>query len=121
MCSVPGTLHIVEARVFQRTLAYLRGFLRGGFVDTFFEQDLPKIELTEDAIYHALYRDAPNMDDEISRPLTKAALEAFTSLDGRLAHWSNVAQALAFDLESGEGAIMAALAQQINALSNPPA
>ncbi|HET6611275.1 MAG TPA: dynamin family protein, partial [Kofleriaceae bacterium] len=44
----------VLAEAIGRATAFVRGYLRGGYVDDFFESALPKIELSEDAIYRAL-------------------------------------------------------------------
>ena len=42
------------SRVFDRTRAYVRGYIEGGHVDAFFRNDVPRLELAEDAVYHAL-------------------------------------------------------------------
>ena len=92
---------LVLARVFDRARAYLRGYLEGGYVDSFFRNDVPRLELSEDAIYHALYRSAPDLDHEIAEPLEKAAVEALHAISGRLDHWSAVASVQAYDLDVG--------------------
>jgi GTPase Era involved in 16S rRNA processing len=92
---------LVLARVFDRARAYLRGYLEGGYVDSFFRNDVPRLELAEDAIYHALYRSAPDLDHEIGEPLEKAAVEALHAIAARLDHWSAVASVQAYDLDVG--------------------
>jgi tetratricopeptide (TPR) repeat protein/GTP-binding protein EngB required for normal cell division len=92
---------LVLARVFDRARAYLRGYLEGGYVDSFFRNDVPRLELSEDAIYHALYRSAPDLDHEIGEPLEKAAVEALRAIAARLDHWSAVASVQAYDLDVG--------------------
>jgi tetratricopeptide (TPR) repeat protein/GTPase SAR1 family protein len=92
---------LAMARVFDRARAYLRGYLEGGYIDAFFKNDVPRLELAEDAIYHALYRSAPDLDHEIGEPLERAAVEALTALAGRLDHWCAVAGVQALDLEVG--------------------
>ena len=92
---------LVLARVFDRARAYLRGYLEGGYVDSFFRNDVPRLELSEDAIYHALYRSAPDLDHEIAEPLEKAAVDALHAISSRLDHWSAVASVQAYDLDVG--------------------
>jgi len=91
------------SRVFDRARAYLRGFLEGGYVEAFFRNDVPRLELAEDAVYHALVRGAPDLDREIAEPLERAALDALTAVADRLAHWGAVIDVHAFDLEVGVG------------------
>ncbi|HEY4238477.1 MAG TPA: dynamin family protein [Kofleriaceae bacterium] len=91
------------AQIFDRARAYLRGFLEGGYVEAFFRNDVPRLELAEDAVYHALVRGAPDLDREIGEPLTRAATDALAALVDRLAHWAAVADARAFDLDVGVG------------------
>ena len=92
---------LAMSRVFDRARAYLRGYLAGGYVDAFFKNDVPRLELAEDSIYHALYRSAPDLDHEIGEPLEKAAVEALSAIAARLDHWSSVADVRALDLEVG--------------------
>jgi tetratricopeptide (TPR) repeat protein len=94
-------LRLLDAQVFASARAYLVGYLRGGFVDRFFRSELPKIDLTEDAVYHALYRDSPDLDTRIGAPLARAGRAAIESLAARLEHWSGVAEVQAFDVEVG--------------------
>ncbi len=92
---------LAMSRVFDRARAYLRGYLEGGYVDAFFKNDVPRLELAEDSIYHALYRSAPDLDHEIGEPLERAAVEALTAIAARLDHWTAVADVQALDLEVG--------------------
>ncbi len=91
------------SRVFDRARAYLRGYLEGGYVEAFFKNDVPRLELAEDAIYHALYRSAPDVDREIGEPLGRAAADALAAIAQRLDHWSAVVDVQALDLEVGVG------------------
>jgi tetratricopeptide (TPR) repeat protein/GTPase SAR1 family protein len=89
------------SRVFDRARAYLRGYLEGGYVEHFFRADVPRLELAEDAIYHALYRAAPDLDREVGNPLSHAAADALDALAQRLDHWAAVVDVQTFDLEVG--------------------
>lgn len=91
------------SRVFDRARAYLRGYLEGGYVEAFFRNDVPDLELSEDAVYHALIKGAPDLDHELGDPLTRAAADALATLARRLDHWSSVVDVLGFDLEVGIG------------------
>jgi len=91
------------SRVFDRARAFLRGFLEGGYVEGFFRNDVPRLELAEDAVYHALVRNAPDLDRELGEPLARAATDALTALANRLDHWAAVVDVQAFDLEVGVG------------------
>jgi tetratricopeptide (TPR) repeat protein len=91
------------SRVFDRARAFLRGYLEGGYVEAFFRNDVPRLELAEDAVYHALVRGAPDLDREIGEPLERAATDALTAVAGRLAHWGDVLDVQAFDLDVGIG------------------
>jgi tetratricopeptide (TPR) repeat protein/GTPase Era involved in 16S rRNA processing len=92
---------LAMSRVFDRARAYLRGYLEGGYVESFFRNDVPRLELAEDAIYHALYRSAPDLDREVGDPLAHAATDALAALARRLDHWSAVVDVRMFDLEVG--------------------
>jgi hypothetical protein len=92
---------LAMSRVFDRARAYLRGYLEGGYVESFFRNDVPRLELAEDAIYHALYRSAPDLDREVGDPLAHATTDALASLASRLDHWSAVVDVRMFDLEVG--------------------
>jgi hypothetical protein len=91
------------SRVFDRARAFLRGYLEGGYVEAFFRNDVPRLELAEDAVYHALVRGAPDLDRELGEPLERAATDALTALAGRLEHWGAVIDVHAFDIEVGAG------------------
>jgi tetratricopeptide (TPR) repeat protein len=90
-------------RVFDRSRAFLRGYLEGGYVEAFFRNDVPRLELAEDAVYHALVRGSPDLDRELGEPLARAATDALTALAHRLDHWAAVLDVHAFDLEVGVG------------------
>jgi hypothetical protein len=92
---------LAMSRVFDRARAYLRGYLEGGYVEAFFRNDVPRLELAEDAIYHALYRSAPDLDREVGHPLAQAATDALAALARRLDHWGAVVDVRMFDLEVG--------------------
>ena len=91
------------SRVFDRAGAYLRGYLEGGYVEAFFRNDVPRLELAEDAVFHALYRGAPDLDRELAAPLELAAADALAALAHRLEHWGAVVDVQAFELEVGVG------------------
>lgn len=92
---------LAMSRVFDRARAYLRGYLEGGYVEAFFRNDVPRLQLEEDAIYHALYRSAPDLDREVGDPLAQAATDALATLAKRLDHWRAVVDVRMFDLEVG--------------------
>jgi len=91
------------SRVFDRSRAYLRGFLEGGYVEAFFRHDVPTLDLSEDAVYHALIKGAPDLDHELGDPLTRAATDTLAALARRLDHWGAVVDVQGFDLEVGVG------------------
>lgn len=94
-------VRLVEAQVYERTRAFLRGYLSGGFVGNFFRHDVPKLELDEEKVYQALFRDSPDLDAEIALPLAKAGTTALQTLSRRLEHWADVADVVAYDVETG--------------------
>jgi tetratricopeptide (TPR) repeat protein len=94
-------LRLVDAEVFHSTQSFLRGYLRGGFVDHFFSSQLPSIELQEDAIYHALFRSAPEVDREFSVPLESAGGQLLGDLATRLEDLANRAEVRAFEVDAG--------------------
>jgi tetratricopeptide (TPR) repeat protein len=100
---------LVEARVFDRAFAYLRGHLRGGAIDGFFTRTLPKLELVEDNVYHALVRDAPDLEPELLAPLAVQGAAALRQLGERLDGLA--AQAAASRVEAT--ALAAALAVEL--------
>jgi len=103
------------AQVFDRARAYLRGFLEGGYVESFFRNDVPRLELAEDSVYHALVRGAPDLDREIGEPLERAATEALQVLARRLEHWGARGDVQAFDLEVGVGRALELAAVRLGA------
>jgi tetratricopeptide (TPR) repeat protein len=60
---------LLEQQVYARFGAFLRGYLRGGWVDRLFEQRLPRIELEVQAIYEALVSEPIELDAELLNPL----------------------------------------------------
>lgn len=94
--------HVASGAV-GRAKAFVRGYLRGGYVDAFFESALPKIELSEDAIYRALAPDAPDVGGELCDALGPAGSEALGQLAARLSRLAGMAATRAFDLEIGLG------------------
>jgi hypothetical protein len=92
---------IVAAEVYARARAYLRGYLEGGYVESFFKNDLPRLELAEDPTYHALVKSAPDLEREIATPLTRAGAAALEALAARLRHWAAVADVVTYDLDVG--------------------
>jgi tetratricopeptide (TPR) repeat protein/GTP-binding protein EngB required for normal cell division len=96
-------INLALSQVFNRAHAYVRGYLEGGYVEAFFRNDVPRLELSEDAVYHALVRGAPDLDHELGDPLARAATDALTSLARRVDHWGAVVDVQGFDLEVGVG------------------
>jgi hypothetical protein len=94
-------LQLVDAEVFQSCLSFLRGFMRGGFVDRFFQVDLPKLELNEDSVYHALFRASPEIDSEISVPLATSGGRLLGALARRLEGLAAASEAEAFEMDAG--------------------
>jgi tetratricopeptide (TPR) repeat protein len=90
---------LLEAEVYASAMAFLRGYLRGGNVEQFFRADLPKLDVAEDAVYHALFRDAPDVDELIARPLSAAAQRALGDLARRVESLRQALSVAAFDLE----------------------
>jgi small GTP-binding protein len=69
----------LDAAVYGRYRAFVRGYLRGGAVNTFFSRDLPRLELTEPEVRRALERAAP-LDDDIVEAELRQPLRAFADL-----------------------------------------
>ena len=101
------------SRVFDRTRAYLRGYVEGGYVEAFFRNDVPRLELAEDAVYHALVKGAPDVDRELGEALARAGADAIAALAQRVEHWGAVADVQAFDLEVGIGRALEAIAARL--------
>ena len=110
---VADRTRLVLAQVFDRARAYLRGYLVGGFVENFFRADLPRVELAEDAVFHALIRNAPDLDREIAAPLARAGADALAAIARRMDHWGGVADVLAFDLDTGLARALDAVAAHL--------
>jgi hypothetical protein len=108
----------VEAEVFARADAFVRGYLRGGVVDRFFREDLPRLDLLEDTAYHALFRDSPDLDGEIGQPLGRAVASVTAALARRLDHLASIADALAFDIDVGIARALAAVDDRRRQLSD---
>ncbi len=107
--SVSDATLLFDARVYTSALAYLRGYLRGGYVEHFFRVDLPKLDLAEDAVYHALYRDSPNVDALVGKKLAEAGGGALLTIAERLEAMSRVLSAAGADLEEGSVAALDSL------------
>jgi small GTP-binding protein len=115
--TLSDSIEILDAQVYARTLAYLRGYLEGGYVDAFFRRDLPKLDLEEDAVYHALYRDSPDLDATVAVPLAGAGSTALARVAERLEHLAELAELGAFDLEVGPTRALDGLRQRLEALT----
>lgn len=94
-------VRLLEAQVFDPARAYLRGYVRGGYVTNFFRHEVPRLELAEDAVYDVLLQGSPDLDREIAVRLATAGTAVISALAGRLSHWADVAEVLAYDLEVG--------------------
>jgi hypothetical protein len=79
----------------------VRGYLRGGGVDDFVRRVLPKLDLVEDTIYHALVRDAPDLDREVGAPMAAAGRRALLGAAELLDRAGGRLDAAIFDLEHG--------------------
>ena len=104
---------LASSQVFERTQAYLHGYFEGGSVDAFFRNDVPKLELAEDAIYHALYRSAPDLDRQVAEPLARAVREALFAIASRVAHHGAVVDTQVFDLEVGVASTLGAISTRL--------
>jgi tetratricopeptide (TPR) repeat protein/GTP-binding protein EngB required for normal cell division len=102
---VDDAVALLEARVFDRARAYMRGHLRGGRVDDFFGRILPKVELVTDNVYHALVRDAPDLDMELRAPLARQGEAALRGLAARLDALAATAAAAALEADIVAGAV----------------
>jgi hypothetical protein len=115
--ALSDSIHILDAQVYARTLAYLRGYLEGGYVDSFFRRDLPKLDLVEDAVYHALYRDSPDLDAAVAIPLAEQGCAALERAAERLRHLADWSEVRAFDLEVGHAHAIERLAARLAELA----
>jgi hypothetical protein len=89
------------AQELDRALAYLRGFLRGGFVENFFRNDLPRVDLNEDAVFHALFRSAPDTDALLGDSVRRVTLEVFQQVASRCDYWRAAADCRGLMIENG--------------------
>ena len=98
-----ASLATLDDRVFGRYRAFVRGYLRGGAVATFFSRDLPKLELTEHEVRRALDRVAPLDDDtleeELRQPLRSFCQTLFADLLTGIAQHRETVALTRFDLE----------------------
>ncbi len=111
-------LQLATANVWDRCLAFVQGYLRGGFVDHFFEIELAKIDLSEDAIYQALFLAAPELDSQISMPLARAGEQLFGTLARRLEQLSELEEVAALEMDSGLHQAVCALEEHRLVLAN---
>ncbi|HVV88356.1 MAG TPA: hypothetical protein VHE35_35180, partial [Kofleriaceae bacterium] len=81
--------------------AYVAGFLAGGAVDGFFRNDLPRLELGDDSVYHALFRIAPDLEAVVAEPLTRAARAAYARAEAELDRRAGAADVAELDLDVG--------------------
>lgn len=77
---------------------FVRGALRGGGLDLFFSRELPRAELTEDALTHALLRDAPAYELELLAPVRAAITAALSRLGDDLRAHAERASIVSQDL-----------------------
>ncbi|HPH65259.1 MAG TPA: dynamin family protein [Kofleriaceae bacterium] len=98
---VDSQLALATAQVYDRSTAYLRGFLAGGYIESFFRNDVPKLELNVDAVFHALFRGAPDLDRQLGEPLAAASTNVIRAVATRIAYWGEVANGRVFVLEAG--------------------
>src|SRR5690606_11036897 len=115
--ALSDSIHILDAQVYARTLAYLRGYLEGGTVDNFFRRDLPRIDLEEDAVYHALFRDSPDLDAAIAVPLAEAGGAALDRVAAALDRVADADEVRALDLEVGVARALAELRARLAGLA----
>jgi hypothetical protein len=94
--------------VYDRYRAFCRGYLRGGRVDDFFTHVLPRLELTEPAVYQALLRDAVDLESELLRPLERFTAGLLSRLRSRLSHLSRHLGLARLELEARAFAPLAA-------------
>lgn len=106
---VDERLRLMDASVFGRCSSFLRGYIRGGYVHRFFEESLPKLELSEDAIYRALLRGAPDIDAEMTIPLAKVGEQVLADLGRRLLNLSDEHALRAAELDAGVHAAVLSL------------
>ena len=93
---------LAMARVFDRARAYLRGYLEGGYVDSFFRNDVPRLELVRgrDLSRAVSFSARISITRSASRSRTPPSRRSH-AIAARLDHWSAVASVQAFDLDVG--------------------
>lgn len=106
-------MELATTQVFDRARAYLRGFLEGGHVEAFFRNDVPRLELAEDAVYHALVRGAPDLDRDLGAPMERAAADVLGALAKRLDYWSGVVEISELDDQLGLGRVLGDVAAHL--------
>ena len=95
-----------------RARAYVSGFLAGGTVDNFFRNDLPRLALEPDTVYHALFRAAPDLERVLADPLATEIGGALADVKTELLEQERAAEVALLDLDVGLGAALDTLASQ---------
>jgi hypothetical protein len=54
-----------------------------------------------DAVFHALFRGAPDLDRQLGEPLAASAANVMRAVASRIAYWGEVANGRVFVLETG--------------------
>jgi small GTP-binding protein len=67
--AIPDHQNLLRQQVYGQYRAYVRGYLQGGRVDSFFEHRLPRLALDADAIFDALMADSVDLELELLSPL----------------------------------------------------
>ena len=91
----------LDKQVVGRTLSYVAGYLRGGYVDRFFRQDLPKLDLTNDNVFHALFSSAPDVERILASQFNDLLREAIAETTSHLAKNSDLFAIQAEELDRG--------------------
>jgi|JI10StandDraft_1071094.scaffolds.fasta_scaffold06229_8 tetratricopeptide (TPR) repeat protein/GTPase SAR1 family protein len=81
--------------------AYVAGYLAGGAVDGFFKHDLPRLALEPETVHHALYRAAPDLENIVVDPLTRAGQRALAEAGAASAQVVAHHELEAFELDVG--------------------
>jgi GTPase Era involved in 16S rRNA processing len=63
-------LHLLE-QVYRGYLSFVRGFLHGGWIDQFFNSQLPELQIAVEPIRQALKRKRLDLEGELLSPLTE--------------------------------------------------
>jgi len=90
--------------------AYVSGFLAGGAVDAFFRNDLPRLALEPESVYHALFRAAPDLERLVASPLAVATTTALAEVGASLARRARAVEVSLLDLDVGLGRALDLLA-----------